>query len=338
MPALRVLLIDSDDDSASWLLDQLHAQGLHGVTHAAPGLGLPPLVARERPDAVLFNHHFDRPDDLLACYGVRVAAPAAPIVAVAAAGPTVRALRTWADETGCLDAVLEKPLAPGALPARLLELSAAAQARHALENRARRLTNLVPEGALAVVEGEQGAEEELFEAAVLFTDVRRSSDLITRTAARDYFRTLDRLLSAQAAQVRRFRGAVVKYTGDGLMAVFRGMGRSHLALRCAAELARDPVQRLHPYGVGVADGLVLAGLVGASGDLGSRSQYDVIGATVHLAARLCALAGQGEVVATRSAHAAARLDWPRLRHESAVPVRGFPAPVDCVVFAPGADA
>ncbi|RYY90864.1 MAG: adenylate/guanylate cyclase domain-containing protein [Comamonadaceae bacterium] len=335
MPAMRVFLIDSDDDSAAWLLDQLRQQGFGDVTRLAPGPDLPDLAGRARPDLILLNHHFDRPGDLVACAGARRAAPEAVVVALAAAGPTLRQLRQWAGTHGGIDAVLEKPLAEGALRARLLELATNAQATQALQARAQRLARLVPEGAMDAIEGRDGGGEDMFAAAVLFTDVRRSSDLITRVAPRDYFRLLDCLLSAQAEQVRRFHGAVVKYTGDGLMAVFRGMARSHLALRCAAELAADPSQRLQPYGVGVAEGLVLAGLVGASGDPARRSQYDVVGATVHLAARLCAMAGPAEVVATRAAHAASRLHWPQLRVEEGVAVRGFPLAIDCVVFAPG---
>ena len=179
-------------------------------------------------------------------------------------------------------------------------------------------------------------EDDLFEAAVLFTDMRGSSDLITRTAPREFFRILNASLSAQAECVRGFEGDVVKYTGDGLMAVFRGMGRSSLALRCALALARtcEGDQRL-PFGIGVADGLVLAGCVGPDGP-GERRHQDVIGATVHLAARLCAMAGAGEVMTTTSTHDTAQLPAASLRPMGPVAVPGFPEAIDCVAFERGA--
>jgi hypothetical protein len=71
---------------------------------------------------------------------------------------------------------------------------------------------------------------EIFETVVLFTDIRGSSQLIRETPPQMFFQNLNGLLSAQAALVRNHQGAVVKYTGDGMMAVFRGMGRSYLAL------------------------------------------------------------------------------------------------------------
>lgn len=182
--------------------------------------------------------------------------------------------------------------------------------------------------------GESGGED-LFEAAVLFTDMRGSSDLITRTAPREFFRLLNASLSAQAGCVRGFEGEVVKYTGDGLMAVFRGMGRSSLALRCALALARsserDP--RL-PFGIGVADGPVLAGLVGPVEPADQRHR-DVIGATVHLAARLCAMAGPGEVMTTTSTHDTAQLPSAALRPMGPVAVPGFPEAIECVAFERG---
>lgn len=178
--------------------------------------------------------------------------------------------------------------------------------------------------------------EDLFEAAVLFTDMRGSSDLITRLAPREFFRLLNASLSAQAGCVRGFEGEVVKYTGDGLMAVFRGMGRSSLALRCALALARscerDPAL---PFGIGVADGPVLAGLVGPDEPAHER-HHDVIGATVHLAARLCAMAGAGEVMTTTSTHDTAQLPAASLRPMGPVAVPGFPEAIDCVAFERGA--
>src|SRR6478735_11357003 len=178
--------------------------------------------------------------------------------------------------------------------------------------------------------------EDLFEAAVLFTDMRGSSDLVTRTAPREFFRLLNASLSAQAECVRGFEGDVVKYTGDGLMAVFRGMGRSSLALRCALALARtcEHEHRL-PFGIGVADGPVLAGFVGPDGPT-ERRHYDVIGATVHVAARLCAMAGSGEVLATCAVHAASRLQAGPWRGMGPVAIPGFPNAIDCVAF--GRDA
>ena len=169
--------------------------------------------------------------------------------------------------------------------------------------------------------------EELFDAAVLFTDMRGSSDLVTRTAPHEFFHLLNATLSAQAAVVRACGGEVVKYTGDGLLAVFRGASRAWQALRCATDLAREAGHEL-PFGLGVAEGPVLAGLVGPEG---LHRQPDVVGAAVHLAARLCALADAGEVLTTSAVRDAA--SWREgVQDVGPMLVAGFPAPVACVAL------
>lgn len=176
------------------------------------------------------------------------------------------------------------------------------------------------------------APEELFEAAVLFTDIRRSSDLAARLPPREFFRLLNARLSAQAGRIRDCGGEVVKYTGDGVLAMFRGADRCDRALQCALALAamnRD--EDLMPFGTGVAEGAVLCGLVGPDDPVHARLP-DIIGAAVHLAARLCALAGPGDVVATRAVHAASGVAAAAARSIGPVAVRGFPDEIDCVAF------
>lgn len=184
-----------------------------------------------------------------------------------------------------------------------------------------------------LVPGAAPAEDgDLFEATLLFSDMRGSSDLVTRMAPRDFFRLLNGSLSAQADCIRGLGGEVVKYTGDGVMAVFRGAGRASLAIRCALALARGcGAQDGVPFGIGLAEGPVLAGFVGPDGPA-ERRHYDVIGAAVHLAARLCAMAGPGEVLATCDVgNAAPDPAMPRRRRHVSVP--GFAEPIACVAFA-----
>jgi class 3 adenylate cyclase len=76
----------------------------------------------------------------------------------------------------------------------------------------------------------------------------------------------------------------VKTTGDGVLAVFDGPGR---AVRCARTL-RDGVRRL---GIELRAGL-------HSGEIELRGQ-DVGGLAVHIASRVEALAGPGEVLVSR---------------------------------------
>ncbi|MDP2034730.1 MAG: adenylate/guanylate cyclase domain-containing protein [Polaromonas sp.] len=335
---MHLMVVDHDPVTAALLMADVRAQGFTRVSHISDISGLAQAVAGDTPDLVIFNYHFDRPESLESCGLIRLIAPHTAILAIASAGPAIRRVRNWSRDTGALDGILEKPFLTQRFRAALNDLVQGKQLSRAMEIKAARLENLLPEEALSAMDRHPAGEVELFEGTVLFTDIRRSSEMITQLPPREFFRQLNQTLSIQARLVRDYEGSVIKFTGDGVLAVFRGMGKSYLALRCAVELAGNHCQQIFPYGIGVAGGLILAGLVGDSGRAGQKQQYDVIGASVHLAARLCSMANAREVISTQQAYAAARFSHPVTRAIGRVSIRGFDAGVDCVALNPAPEA
>ncbi len=327
----KILLIDSDDYTASVLLDDLKQRGFTSLSLIRTSLDLPQLSVDAKPDLVIFNYHFDQPESLINCSSVKDLLPQAAVMAIVSAGPAMKSVSAWAKQTDSIDLVIQKPLSDERFFSAIDALIKNNYVSRHLENRAARMANLLPEGAIASIDA-YSAEAEMFESTVLFTDIRRSSEIITRMPPREFFQLLNHSLSMQAKIIKQFEGAVVKYTGDGVMAIFRGMGRSYLSLRCGLELAHSENQHNLPYGIGVADGLVLAGFIGDSNQAGQRQQYDVIGATVHLAARLCSMASSGEVVTTNKVNLTARHVSADVRSIGTVAIRGFEVGVDCVAF------
>jgi class 3 adenylate cyclase len=122
-------------------------------------------------------------------------------------------------------------------------------------------------------------------ATVLFTDIVAS----TRTAAELGDKRWREVLDAHAHVVRdalsRFDGREVKSTGDGFLATFDGPAR---AIHCA----RAVLESSEPLGIRVRAGLH-AGECEVMGD-------DIGGMAVHIAARVSALAGPGEVLVSRT--------------------------------------
>jgi class 3 adenylate cyclase len=122
-------------------------------------------------------------------------------------------------------------------------------------------------------------------ATVLFTDIVDS----TRCAEQLGDRRWRELLEDHQALVRgclaRFDGREIKTTGDGFLATFDGPTR---AVECARRIADE----MPALGVEIRAGLH-AGEVELMGD-------DVGGIAVHVAARIAALAGPGEVLASRT--------------------------------------
>jgi class 3 adenylate cyclase len=120
---------------------------------------------------------------------------------------------------------------------------------------------------------------------VLFTDIVGSTERAAQLGDRRWRGLLERHDDRVAELVARNGGRVVKSTGDGALAVFEGPAR---AIACAEALAAAMA------GIGIE---VRAGLHTGECELIGD---DVGGMCVHLAARVCGLAGPGEVLASRT--------------------------------------
>lgn len=118
-------------------------------------------------------------------------------------------------------------------------------------------------------------------ATVLFTDVVSSTQRATELGDTRWHDLLDMHDRMAADEVSRFRGRLIKNTGDGILATFDGPAR---AIRCAANIG-DAVRAL---GIDIRAGLH-AGEVELRGD-------DIGGIAVHTAARVMGEAGLGEIL------------------------------------------
>ncbi len=127
----------------------------------------------------------------------------------------------------------------------------------------------------------RGAENDRVLATILFTDIVSSTRRASEMGDRSWRELLDAHDDIARRLVERFQGRVVKFTGDGLLATFDGPAR---AVRCAASV-RDAVTEL---GIDVRAGL-------HTGEIEVRGA-DIGGIAVHIAQRICAVAGSREIV------------------------------------------
>lgn len=325
---LGVLVVDPRPYTASLLAGRLaRLEGgvlaLHGTVPEGPAQDPEAGVA-----VLVLNHHAQDalPREALAAFRARHAS--VHVVAVGSPGPGRRALEGLLRE-GLVDALFEKPLDLEALARHVAARLGEAGQRVDRASELSALLRFLPGGALgrSYADPEPG-QAELTELTVLFTDIRDSSRWIAASSAQDYFARLCEILGAQARRVRAYGGTVVKTTGDGLLAVFAGVGRASVGLLCAKAVLADSARLGAPVGAGLADGLVLTGLLGTPEHL----LLDVIGLPVHVASRLCGLAKAGELLATQDVAARA---LPGSGIEGAlerIPVRGFDTPVACARF------
>lgn len=115
---------------------------------------------------------------------------------------------------------------------------------------------------------------------IVFTDVVDSTSRATAMGDDAWRDLISRLHEAAQNQADRFRGRIVKSTGDGVFALFDGTAR---AVRAAEAMARDAAALGLPIRAGVHTGEVehIAG--------------DARGLAVHVASRVMNAAGPGEV-------------------------------------------
>ncbi|MFY9614521.1 MAG: adenylate/guanylate cyclase domain-containing protein [Candidatus Dormiibacterota bacterium] len=118
-------------------------------------------------------------------------------------------------------------------------------------------------------------------ATVMFTDIVGSTAKATAVGDRAWRDLLDRHDETVRQQLERYRGHIVKHTGDGVAATFDGPAR---AITCAGAI-RGSVRLL---GLEVRAGL-------HTGEIERRGD-DVSGVGVHIAARVAQLAQPGEVL------------------------------------------
>ena len=122
-------------------------------------------------------------------------------------------------------------------------------------------------------------------ATVLFTDIVGSTERAQATGDRRWRELLDAHDEAARRLVAREGGRRIKSTGDGVLAVFDGPGR---AIRCAVALRKE----LEGLGIEIRAGI-------HTGEL-DVTDDDVGGIAVHIAARIVATAGPGEILVSRT--------------------------------------
>jgi pimeloyl-ACP methyl ester carboxylesterase len=131
----------------------------------------------------------------------------------------------------------------------------------------------------------ESAEPDRVLATVLYTDIVGSTERAAELGDHQWRTLVERHDRIVADQVSRFRGRVVKQTGDGVVAVFDGPGR---AIRAATAIGAA----LQPLGLEVRAG-VHSGEVEIVGD-------DYAGLAFHIGARIASLADAGEVLVSRT--------------------------------------
>ncbi|WP_171052721.1 adenylate/guanylate cyclase domain-containing protein [Ruegeria sediminis] len=169
------------------------------------------------------------------------------------------------------------------------------------------------------------------EAAILISDIRDWTGLNARLPVEETVALANRYFEVIDAAVTGHGGEILKFIGDGVLAIFPAEPDMRSACRRAlsaarAALAAVPQSELR-YGVGLHCGSVLYGNIGSE----ARLDFTVLGQAVNIAARIEALCGTTGQPAIYSQDFAEMLETEHLRL-GAFPLKGLDAPAQ--LFAP----
>ena len=175
---------------------------------------------------------------------------------------------------------------------------------------------------------------EAIRAAIWLSDMRGFTTLSERLPPKELIALLNRYFDAQVPAIHEGGGEVLKFMGDGLLAIFPIADEGDAAAVCRRALAcalaaRDRIAELPRtedaegtrFGLALHTGEVMYGNIGG----GNRLDFTCIGPAVNLAARLEKVAAKIGATIVASADFARHLPG-ELVHRGEFPVAGFAAP------------
>jgi adenylate cyclase len=352
----RILVVDDIADNVEILRMRLSSLG-YEVVVAEDGEQALAKVRQTLPDLILLDIMMPKIDGLEVVRRLKAdkSLPFIPVILVTAkAGPkdVVAGLDAGGDD------YLSKPIDHGALVARVRamlrikalhdEVQALNQGLEAkvrdqveeLEREGRLRRFLAPQVAQTIVSAGDDAvlENHRREVVAMFCDLRGFTAFSETAEPEDVMSVLGEYHAAVGPLVYKYEGTLERFLGDGMMVLFNDPLPCPDAPQRAARMAiemRDSVAALAPawkrkghvlgFGIGLAQGYATMGTIG----FGNRFEYTAIGAVVNLAARLCADAGDGQIL-TNSRLAAAIGDTVEIDDLGDRALRGMSRPVAVV--------
>jgi len=151
--------------------------------------------------------------------------------------------------------------------------------------------------------------------SIMFTDLRRSTELSEALPPTDFIRMLNHYFSEMIEIINAWQGNILEFVGDAIVAVF-GAPRENEdsardAVACAVAMQRrmkavNAWNREQGYpeiamGIGLHTGEAILGNIGSE----TRTKYDMIGRNVNLASRVQGYTTGGQILATDELLAAA---------------------------------
>lgn len=256
-------------------------------------------------DVVVINHNFQDSHTFAVSAYLKQCNPDAYIFVITSPGKASKEITAWSEKTNNIDEIIEKPVNIPNFKKRLKQVISSLSRVTTVSSFDSLKVHLPRNITETDLVNAKSGDMLLTEKTILFLDIRDSTKIISSQDIKKYSKNLNDLFAIMGKIIHLHDGEVIKYTGDGLLAIFGGFARAHLATNAASMLIRNEYtqKNIFKLGIGLADGLIMAGFIGPADNL----FYDVLGENVNIAARLCSEAGENEVVMTKDVSKSCRL-------------------------------
>ena len=149
------------------------------------------------------------------------------------------------------------------------------------------------------------------EVTILFSDIRGFTTISEKNQPEKVVKMLNDYFNTATKIIQKNEGAVDKFIGDAIMALFNApvKNASHAdnALKTAIQMQKEFKKQNINAGIGINTGDAIIGNIGSS----KVMDYTAIGDAVNTASRIQALAKTGEIVITDSTYNKLKLNKPK---------------------------
>ena len=169
---------------------------------------------------------------------------------------------------------------------------------------------------------------------IMFSDIRKSTELSERMDASDFITMLNHYLGEMIEIINSWQGNILSFVGDAIVAVFGAPRVNEEAARdavaCAVAMQRRMpavnewnISKGYPaisMGIGIHTGDAILGTIGSQ----TRAKYDMIGRNVNLASRIEGFTGSNQIlISTETLEAAGDLVVVNKEGEETVQPKGI---------------
>lgn len=295
----RILLITAEDDDAALLTDALCSR-MRVTVKSVNFSQLNSRVAMAlRFDIAIINHSMTGGYAGLnkVCKKLKAISPDCGIVLITVMDSS--GLRNAIDDQQYVDHVVEKPLHLPELLEAIEATKSKLKEQHAAGLHYQALRKLVPQ-ELAENSGDltRPRYELQTEKSILVVELKQNARMLQELDVIEYAELLNDYYAYQSRIIEQYDGEVVGYSGQGLLAVFSGFARSHLAMKSSIAMIQYAKAAYEHFaiGIGLSDGLVVAGMMGYENKL----SYGLLGINVTIANKMANLAEESEIVMTET--------------------------------------